>query len=199
MVKFRSGCYQRTWVNNVVAIGNSAGFVEPLEATALMVVCDSSRNLTESLIAANLEPTPAIRDLYNKESLTTWLEIRNFLSIHYKFNTRLDTPFWQHCRNDADVSHISELLDFYSEYGPTRLCRNFLQHRWSNFGLEGFLVMLVGNKVPYRVKPSITAAERKIWEGHRSRFSAAADAALTSEEALAMIREPGWKFSDEAK
>jgi tryptophan 7-halogenase len=183
----------------VVAIGNSAGFVEPLEATALMTVCDNSRNLTEFLITSNLKPTPGIRDLYNKESLTTWLEIRNFLSIHYKFNTRLDTPFWQHCRNDADVSHISELLNFYSEYGPARLNRYFIEHRWSNFGLEGFLVMLVGNKVPYRAKPSITAAERKIWEGHRSRWSAGAEAAMTSEEALAMIRGPEWVWHDEAK
>ena len=32
IVKFRSGCHQRPWVENVGAIGNACGFVEPLEA-----------------------------------------------------------------------------------------------------------------------------------------------------------------------
>jgi tryptophan 7-halogenase len=39
VVKFRSGRYRRSWVGNVVAVGNSAGLVEPLEATALQVIC----------------------------------------------------------------------------------------------------------------------------------------------------------------
>jgi tryptophan halogenase len=186
-------------VDNVVAIGNSAGFVEPLEATALMTVCSHSRDLTDFLIAANLMPSPAIRDLFNKNALASWLEIRDFLAMHYKFNTRLDTPFWKHCQNDTDVSHIADLLEFYSDYGPTRLCRHFLEHRQSNFGLEGFLVMLVGNKVPYRNKPSIPAGERNIWEAYRSRVRAAANLALTSEEALAAIRRPEWVWSDEAR
>src|SRR6185436_5095512 len=34
VVRFRSGRYERSWVGNVVAVGNAAGFVEPLEATA---------------------------------------------------------------------------------------------------------------------------------------------------------------------
>ena len=45
IVKFRSGHYPRSWVGNVVALGNSGGFVEPLEATALFVIANASRAL----------------------------------------------------------------------------------------------------------------------------------------------------------
>jgi len=50
IVKFRSGRYRNVWSGNVVAIGNSAGFVEPLEATAIGAICMQSRLLAESLL-----------------------------------------------------------------------------------------------------------------------------------------------------
>ena len=50
VVKFRSGRYRRFWVDNVVAIGNAGGFVEPLEATALMIVCSDTQTLIEMLL-----------------------------------------------------------------------------------------------------------------------------------------------------
>ena len=80
IVKFRSGCYRRMWVDNVVAIGNSAGFVEPLEATALMIVCSHTQTLVDFLLHCELEPTPSMRELYNELTHDTWLDIRDFLA-----------------------------------------------------------------------------------------------------------------------
>ncbi len=119
VVKFRSGRLRRAWVDNVVAIGNAGGFVEPLEATALMVVCSTSKMLVGLLTEASLEPTPTIRKLYNDIVAGTWDDIRDFLALHYRLNTRLDTPFWRHCREDTDVSGLAPLLEFYEENGPT--------------------------------------------------------------------------------
>ena len=65
VVKFRSGAYRRMWVDNVVAIGNAGGFVEPLEATSLMIVCSHCQTLADFLLHCELEPTPSMRDLYN--------------------------------------------------------------------------------------------------------------------------------------
>jgi tryptophan halogenase len=70
VVKYRSGCYRRMWVDNVVAIGNSGGFVEPLEATAIMTVCAHCKSLVDFLKHALLEPTDSIRDLYNETTAT---------------------------------------------------------------------------------------------------------------------------------
>ncbi len=112
IVRFRSGRYRNAWIGNVVAIGNAAGFVEPLEATALMVVCAECQTLVDSLLQTNLTPTPTMRRLYNDTAAEAWDEIRDFLALHYKFNTALDTPFWRQCREDTDVSGLAGLLEF---------------------------------------------------------------------------------------
>ena len=197
VVKFRSGCYRRQWVENVVAIGNAGGFVEPLEATALMIVCSHTQTLVDFLLHSVLEPTDTMRALYNDLTAASWSDIRDFLALHYKVNTALDTPFWQHCRADTDVSGIAGLLEFYAENGPTGFCRYRLPRTENDFGVEGFLVMLVGNRVPYNKKHAATAAERQTWERHRASFMAEARTGLDVKETLAFIRHPRWQWNAE--
>jgi len=202
-VKFRSGRYRRVWVDNVVAMGNASGFVEPLEATALMAVCAMCQNLVEFLIHTNLDPSPTIRDLYNEVSTQSWDDIRNFLSLHYRYNTRLQTPFWKRAVAEVDVSGIQHLLDFYAENGPTGLARNVISNvgtsngLHSAFGIEGYLVHLVGLKVPYKHRHVPTAGEWQIWNRHRSENSAQAAAGLTVEESLAYINHPAWMWASD--
>lgn len=198
VVKFRSGCYQRLWSENVVAIGNSGGFVEPLEATALMIVCSHTEMLVEMLNRSKLEPTPTWRALYNDLTAQGWRDIRDFLALHYKVNTANNTPFWQACRADTDVSGIAPLLEFYEENGPTGFCRYRLPRSENDFGVEGFLVMLVGNRVPYKARHQATDAERATWERHRAQFDATALSGIDVKESLAYIRHPGWQWNSEA-
>ncbi len=194
VVKFRSGRYQRMWVDNVVAVGNAGGFVEPLEATSLMVVCSEVNTLIDLLMHCALSPTPTMRALFNNVMGRTWDEIRDFLALHYQANTRLDTPFWQHCRADTDVSGIAPLLEFYGENGPTGFARHTLRSIETDFGIEGYLVMLVGNRVPYGGRHSATSAELAAWNAHRGRFIAEARSGMTVKEALAIVRHPGWRW-----
>ncbi len=195
VVKFRSGCYRRQWVENVVAIGNAAGFVEPLEATALMIVCSETQTLVEMLTRSRLAPTPTWREMFNDLAAAGWRDIRDFLALHYKLNTALDTPFWRHCRADTDLAGIQPLLDFYAENGPTGFCRYRLPRSENDFGVEGFLVMLVGNRAPYAAKYIPTEAENRIWAQRRAGYNATAQAALTVKETLAYIRHPGWTWN----
>jgi tryptophan halogenase len=197
VVKFRSGRYRRGWVDNVAAIGNSCGFVEPLEATALMVVCAQSQTLVDFLLHTGLSPTPTMRDLYNHMGAGMWDEVRDFLALHYKLNKRLDTPFWRHCREDTDVSTIAPLLEFYEQNGPTGFARHLLRPTGSNFGVEGFLVMLVGNRHPYTGKHAATPAEQETFDRRRAQFAAQAAAGLDVKETLAVIRHPGWRWHGE--
>ena len=197
VVKFRSGRYRRGWVDNVVAVGNSCGFVEPLEATALMVVCAQSQTLVDFLLHTGLKPTPTMRDLYNHMGAGMWDEIRDFLALHYKLNTRLETPFWRHCREDTDVSSVAGLMEFYEQNGPTGFARHLLRGTGSNFGVEGFLVMLVGNRHPYSARHAATAAERETFNRRRADFAAQAAAGMDVEETLGVIRHPGWRWHGE--
>ena len=197
VVKFRSGRYQRGWVENVVAIGNSCGFVEPLEATALMVVCAQTQTLVDFLLHTGLKPTPTIRDLYNHMGAGMWDEIRDFLALHYKLNTRLETPFWRQCRAETDVSEVKGLIEFYEQNGPTGFARHLLRGTGSNFGVEGFLVMFVGNRHPYSGRHAATAQERAVFDARRAQFAAQAAGAMDVRETLGVIHHPGWRWHGE--
>ncbi|WP_367874252.1 FAD-dependent oxidoreductase [Luteolibacter sp. Populi] len=194
VVKFRSGCYRRQWVENVVAIGNAGGFVEPLEATALMIVCGNLQTLVEMLNRSRLQPTPSLRDLFNELTGRGWTDIRDFLALHYKLNQGPQTPFWDHCRAETKLGAADQLLDFYEENGPTGFCRYRLSGMQNDFGLEGHLVMLVGNQVPHRASYQPPAPDRQRHEARRQHFSALAAAGLDVKEALAYIRHPGWHW-----
>ncbi len=199
VVKFRSGRYRRMWVDNVVAVGNAGGFVEPLEATALMIICLECQALVSFLTHFAYQSTPTSRQLFNDKMNGLWDDVRDFLALHYRVNTRLDTPFWRHCREDTDVSNLERLLEFYRENGPSGFARELLQARETSFGIEGYLVMLVGNRVPYSAVHRATPAERQAWERHRARFAAQGAAAMDVREALAWVRHPNWRWNDEAR
>lgn len=199
VVKFRSGRYRRMWVDNVVAVGNAGGFVEPLEATALMVVCAECQTLVDFLQHCALSPTPTMRTLFNRLMDNTWDDIRDFLALHYKYNTLLDTPFWRAAQNDTDLGGLPPLLEFYEENGPTGFSRYMLRDHDNNFGIEGYLVHLVGNKVPYKNRHKAAPDELARWNAHRSRFIATAKGGLDVKEALSYIRHPGWRWNSEAQ
>lgn len=200
VVKFRSGRYRNGWVGNVVGIGNAAGFVEPLEATALMVVCAETQTLVNMLLNCVLQPTPTIRKVFNERVAIMWDEIRDFLALHYKLNTRLNTPFWRHCQEDTDVSSIADLLEFYSENGPSGFARYTVKtHEDSNFGIEGLLVMLVGNRYPYKARHTPTPDELRIWQQHRNTNRSIACTGLDVKEALSYIRRPEWQWHADVK
>ncbi len=197
IVKFQSGRYRRMWVDNVVAIGNSSGFVEPLEATALMIVCAASQGLVSFLQNGGMTVTESMRKLYNRRIVGMWDDVRDFLGLHYRYNTRLDTPYWRQCWHETDLSGISDLLEYYEENGPTGFGRYLLRTHENSWGIEGYLVMLVGNRVPYRARHRATAAEHEAWNRHRTRFSTTARNGMNVREALACIRNPNWHWNDE--
>jgi tryptophan halogenase len=194
IVKFRSGCYNQQWVENVVALGNSSGFVEPLESTGIMMLCGHTEHLIDLLLESHLDPVDSMREIYNEITVQGWKDVKDFLSIHYKFNGLLDTPFWKTVRAEADVSSIDELLKFYYENGPTGFCRYRLPQTRTDFGLEGWLVMLVGNKVPYKKRFQVSEREQVIWQQKKREFVEVAKGGISSEEALAYVKHPGWRW-----
>lgn len=199
IVKFRSGRYRRLWVDNVVAIGNSGGFVEPLEATALMVVCTECEAIVEALNETGLEPTASMRDFYNRHLVASWDEIRDFLGLHYRLNTRLDTPFWQQCRADTEIGCLDPFMEFYAENGPSGLARYSLPQKTdSNFGLEGWLVMMVGNCVPYRGRHIAAKDERMVWSLRQAEFAMKAQSGFDVRQTLAYVRDPRWQWNASA-
>ncbi len=194
IVKYTSGCHRRSWVKNVVGIGNSAGFVEPLEATALAVIIEASRLLVQCLSDCQGQPTPTIMRHFNRRTAEQWSMILRFLSIHYRYNTHWDTPFWQACRHETDTVGAEELVDFYRENGPAIVARPSFMLPFDQFSFEGYYSLLLGQKVPFHRHHVPSQGEWDIWKGIQAQFRTRALAAMTVPEALAAVRHPAFRW-----
>jgi tryptophan halogenase len=187
MLTFRSGVHRRAWVDNVVAIGNSYGFVEPLEATAIGMICGAAANLAHILLAGADCVTDAQRNIFNSTQDENWSQIRDFLALHYKPNRRDRTPFWDACRHDVPLGAAQDIYDYYQVVGPDfralepRLRRDI-------FGPEGYLALLVGQGVPYRRRAQIPESERAAWRRYRSRLVGVMDRALGAAAYQSLLR-----------
>ena len=168
-------------------MGNASGFVEPLEATALSVIANRAQLLTETLIGSERN-VPQVRiDLYNRHHAAVWESIRRFLAVHYRYNFRLDTPFWRACQATVDIDSAQPIVEYYDRCVPDSAWEAMLVDRLDVFGLGGYLALLVGQQVPtqYEYKPS--SREWAIWNEHRRQLQQAAQGALTTEQTFAAL------------
>jgi tryptophan halogenase len=194
VVKFIAGRYERNWVKNVVAIGNAAGFVEPLEATALSVIGMQAATLADTIKENDLAPSSWDVRLYNDHHARTWDAIRDFIAVHYRFNRRLDTPFWRECREKTDLAGARDLVDFYRENGPTPVWMNSLVDAYDQFKLAGYWTMLVGMAVPYRTNYVPDPRHVELLNNKRAYFRERALRALTVRQALDLVHSPNWRW-----
>ncbi len=195
-VPFRSGRYERFWVKNVVAVGNAAGFVEPLEATSLAAICIQAQSLAEVLFDCAWKPNPSMIFNFNRHTTRGYDAVRDFLALHYRFNRRVDTPFWRECLEKVELHEVNRVVEFYKENGPSVVWRRvmFNDKESSEFGMEGFLAMLVGLCVPYEENFKIPEKEWLIWSGLQKAIREKVVNAFTVPEALALIRSPHWHW-----
>jgi tryptophan halogenase len=115
---FKSGHRKQFWKNNCVAVGMSAGFVEPLEATAIMLVEISARFIAENLPAENTL-IPIVAKRFNQQMHYRWKRIIDFLKLHYMLTKRPE-PYWQdHCKSASIPESLKEDLAMWSFKGPT--------------------------------------------------------------------------------
>ena len=197
LVRFRSGRYENAWVKNVVAIGNSAGFVEPLEATAIGVICSAAKAVAESLAESAGRVTPSIRKEFNAYNCRSWDSIADFLAVHYRFNTMLDTEFWRSCREHVDLRGAERIVDYYRENGPSQLWRLTLEDSVCRFRLDGYYTLLVGQKVPHARLGEMTPRELAAWRRLREATRQYAADGVGVGEVLDTLRSPSWQWQPE--
>ena len=193
-VRFRVGRHAKAWRGNMMAVGNSYGFVEPLESSGLLMITEAILAMMRALPASWADAADG-RELVNSILAKKWDEIRWFLSVHYKFNTRLDTPFWRDVRANVDVSGLQPLLDVYASGAPLRFrdpgTRTALRLTAPTFyELSGIDCILLGQHVPTKLMRSAEPIDR--WRARRATAQLLVDKALPHHEALARFAgEPG--------
>ncbi len=96
LIRFQTGTRGKHWIGNCLAVGLSAGFLEPLESTSIHLIQYSVARLMAMLPRRSVDP--AIADAFNREVAQQWSRIRDFLILHYWANGRKGEPFWDACR-----------------------------------------------------------------------------------------------------
>ncbi|VVT01156.1 tryptophan halogenase family protein [Erythrobacter sp. EC-HK427] len=114
-LRFRAGHREKSWDKNVVALGLAGGFLEPLESTSIHLVQQGIARLM------TLFPTrdfgEAERARYNRLCAQDYLDIRDFLVLHYRATERDDSDFWNYCRTLDPPDGLLEKLEMYRSSG----------------------------------------------------------------------------------
>ncbi|MBV8818815.1 MAG: tryptophan 7-halogenase [Acidobacteriaceae bacterium] len=156
-VKFRAGRYEEMWRGNVIALGNSYAFVEPLESSSLLMLVFTIMSLIPLL--PRTWGAPNANKVINDLTARRWDGLRWFLGIHYKYNERKHTKFWRDVRETADVSGIGALLDVFAGGAPLHL-RDPLTRRFVRtvaptfYELDGVDCLLLGQGFPAALVPA---------------------------------------------
>ncbi len=117
-VQFSPGYRDEFWHKNCVAVGMSAGFIEPLEASALVLVELSAAMIAEQL-PANREVMDLVAKRFNQKFLYRWERIIDFLKLHYILTQRTDTEYWRdNCRAESIPDSLQESLALWRHQSP---------------------------------------------------------------------------------
>ena len=138
-LRFTAGHRARAWEKNVVALGLASGFLEPLESTAIHLVQTGIARLMTLFPTRDFGGREIER--YNAQSVQDYVDIRDFLVLHYCATTRDDTAFWDYCRNLEPPEGLAEKLAMFRSSG-----RIFREHN-ELFTETSWLSVLVGQGI----------------------------------------------------
>jgi tryptophan halogenase len=154
-LRFTTGKRRRHWIGNCVAIGLSAGFLEPLESTSIHLIQVAIERLIELFPTADWDPMDPAE--FNRLMDLEYERVRDFLILHYCATERDDTPFWRHCRTMPLPDSLTHKMALFRERGVVVNYRDgmFLEPSW--------LAVYLGQRViPARGDPLADSADPAI-------------------------------------
>lgn len=171
-ISFNPGYRSIFWHKNCVAIGLSAGFIEPLEATALVLIELSAKMIAEQF-PVNRRVMDVVAKRFNKTLNHHWGQIIDFLKLHYVLTKRTDTEYWRdNCLANTIPDSLSELLELWEVQSPWL---HYEALREEMFPSASYQYIYYGMKAPTTVanaSPEAVATRKRLLDKKLSRAEA---------------------------
>lgn len=151
-INFRTGIHKRTWVKNVLAIGLSAGFIEPLESNGLFSVHEFLLEFCSQVDRPKV--TQWDRDVYNASIQKIYNNFAEFVALHYALSIRDDSEYW---RKNRDRVYDSNLA--FSKSGFNDLYLRKTENK-AHYGRGG--IVAIAHGMNYNVFTEIDASRRQL-------------------------------------
>tara|TARA_Y100001937_G_C7134252_1_gene339099 strand:- start:3674 stop:5197 length:1524 start_codon:yes stop_codon:yes gene_type:complete len=151
-VKFNSGSLDNVAVKNVISNGLGQSFIEPLEATSIMVICVTVKNISK-LINKNKMWTNKESMIFSKVMKKFLNETMNYVLGHYTLSNRNDSEYWRSYNKSNSIKITSDMIE-------SKLKNGWVHHGETNLNLYNWASMLVGYDKPYINKlPNLTRSQ----------------------------------------
>lgn len=149
-IKFTAGRRKQCWNKNVVAIGLSSGFIEPLESTTIHLIQKGVSRLVS--LFPNQGFSQADIDEFNRQSVIEIEQVRDFVVLHFHATQRTDSDFWNYCRTMSIPDSLQRKIDLFRSNGRIYRDNNelFAETSW-------FEVMLGQGIHPHGYHPLVDA------------------------------------------
>ena len=104
-IQFKHGKRRLGWCKNVIGIGLSYGFLEPLESTGLFTTHENILRLVDTFERRDGYITQIDIDGYNHAVHYELEAMKEFVEMHYYLSPRTDTEYWRHFANQSPLTY----------------------------------------------------------------------------------------------
>ena len=115
VIKFETGYVKNPWSLNVVCIGLSSGFVEPLESTSIHMIFHQVMSFTQ-LYDGKI--STKVAEVYNNYMTDMYEDTAAFIKLHY-LGGRNDSEFWRYMQTSKNSARLGNLLDIWKNHFPS--------------------------------------------------------------------------------
>jgi tryptophan halogenase len=125
-IKYKAGYYEEPWKYNVVSVGLSSGFIEPLEASSMWVTVVFLRQIFSN-VEVMFDRSPIVSEEFNKQFRKMNDQVADFIYFHH-MTTREDTEFWRRFTLEKSPNKVKEILSMFEARLPNAV--DFSDNYW---------------------------------------------------------------------
>ena len=153
IIPFVTGKRTKIWHNNCLALGLAGGFLEPLESTAIHLVYKTLIHFIKHFPDRDFDSYTELA--FNQKIDADYLEIRDFIVLHYCTSGRDDTEFWRWCQNMPLPESLEEKIALFRKRGQ-------IEHTPGQFfSTDSWCSILEGMKIrPQKYHPLLDAFDK---------------------------------------